>query len=403
MENYVYRIKPGILKTGDIILTNGDNSLSSESKKDKMTPKAIRKILGSDYSHVMIYLDGTCAHAVGKKGVEYFNISKYFIRSKDKIKVLRFKEVLSEKDKGKLERFIAERHGNEYDYFAASKSAFKLSLSNDINQQFCSKLVADAYEVIGIKIEEQISSQNINPKDIQECKKFKEVEIEFEKVLEDKAVEIINKKSRSLVEQTKSVNELRKKLQKIYSEYNLEFYNYQTTLFKDIPSQKNMPNFRIINKKIAEAIRQSGYDSFWKYDIDDNPEIYNLKVKKELYYSEERYEAIQNILGYTVLSMEAIGKEKHRLENLYQNSDLEVSYDLMKLFTKIINKHYSIIFTNFKVFDLLGVDYRLDEFPKFENTNFQKNRKIHLKNMKRIEKMISQGERLYERITRGRV
>lgn len=44
----------------------------------------------------------------------------------------------------------------------------------------------------------------------------------------------------------------------------------------------------------------------------------------------------------------------------------------MKLFIKIINKYYSIIFTNFKVFDLLGLDYKLDEFPKFENTNFQK-------------------------------
>lgn len=398
MEQCVYRIKVGVLEIGDIILTNGDNELGGENKKGWMKSNIIRKISNSDYSHVMIYLGGTCAHAIGE-GVEYFNLSKYFIFSKEKIKVLRLKKYLSEENKEKLKVFVAERHGNEYAYIKAGKSAFKLPASNDINQQFCSKLVADAFESIGIKIKEEFASENINPKDIQECEKFKEIDVNFDEILKTNAIEIVEKKRQSLEAQTASVKKLRVRLKEICNEYNLEFLNYQATLFRDIPNLKNMPNFKAINSEISQAIKESGFDSFWKYDIKDNPEIYSVKEKKEL-YSKERQHAIKLFISYTTLAMEEIKKEKVRLEELYKSSDLEVSYNLMKLFTKIVNKHYSIIFTNFKALQFSINDYRLDNFSKFENFNLEEVTKIHTKNINKIEKILEQGEKFNARLTR---
>ncbi len=391
MENYIYRIDTRILEVGDIILTNGDNELGNSGKKGVLKSSVIRTFTHSNYSHAMIYLEGTCAHSIGE-GVEYFNLSKYFIYSKEKIKVLRFKGYLSEENKIKLQTFVAERHGNEYDYIPAIKSAFKYSVSDNVNKQFCSKLVAEAFEHIGIKIKEEFSAKNINPKDIQDCEKFREIDIKFDEVSEEVAEEIVEKRRRSLEAQTKSVAELRESLAKIYAEYNLEFSNYQEALFKEIPNLKNMPNFKVINSKVSKALKESGFDSFWKYDLEDNPEIYNLKSKKE-FYLKDKEEAIRMFIGYTAQAAVAIKNEKIRLEHLYRTSDLEVSYDLMKLFTKIVNKHYSIIFSNFKVLNLPVIDYKLEDFSKFESSNFQLIMRKHLKNMNKIEKMVEQGEK----------
>lgn len=383
---FVYRIRAGLLEIGDIILTNGDNELKCEEKKN-FVPKAIRTVINSNFSHAMIYVGNSCAHAVGN-GVHFFNISKYYIYSTQKIKVLRYKEPLNKGEKEIIRKFVVERQGNSYDTSAAVRSGVGKNKANDINKQFCSKLIADSYDKIDKKIDFNIESQNITPKELEISKNLIEIKMEFDKISKEEASKKV--KPKSLREQDKAVNLLTKSLKEISKNYCINLGSLNEALYSKSNLIKSHRKCKQINKDIIEAIKLSKYDTFWIYDYEDNPEFYDLDSKKEFL---EKCREEEKISHYTTLaksSYTSILDEKIRLEYLLKNIDLDLNLYLINLFSNIIEKQYQITYLNYEI---LGTKLENKKLKKYNLKLSPKERKeIFNYNMEKIEEMIKEAE-----------
>lgn len=379
---HVYIIKAGFLEIGDIILTNGDNEFKGNEKKE-LFPKVIRTGIGSCFSHAMIYVGDSCAHAV-MNGVHFFNISKYYIYSTQEIKVLRYKEPLSKSEKEIIRTFIIERQGNPYDKSGAIRSGVKKNKSNNINKQFCSKLIANSYDKIGKKIDLNIESQNITPKELEISKNLIEINVEFDKISKEEASKKVNPKS--LMEQDKAVNSLTKKLKEISEKYCIDLGSLNETLYKKSSLIKNHKKCEQINRDIIEAIKLSKYDNFWIYDYKDNPEFYFLNSKMKFLENCGEEKEKSHYLTLAKVSYTSLTNEKERLKYLFQNIDLDLNLHLISLFTKIIEKQYKITYLNYEMFGTKLKSKNLKEY----NLKLSLEERIELfnYNMKEINEMI---------------
>lgn len=159
-KNKKYLLDYEKLQTGDIILENGDTPIISYG---------IKKATSSDFSHSMIVIrNNVLFHATGR-GVYTYSPKMLRVKNKTDFRVLRLKNKLSSEKLKDLEIFLQKQVGNLYSTIEALRTLPKLSqFRTKSNLQFCSKLIAQAYNHIGIKIVDNIdycSPEDIN-KDI---------------------------------------------------------------------------------------------------------------------------------------------------------------------------------------------------------------------------------------------
>ena len=394
-NSIVYRIKANLLEIGDIVLTNGDNELKEDKIKEFKSEKkssGIRKTLKSKYSHAMIYLGGTCAHADGK-GVHFFNLSKYYLLSTDKIEVLRYRDILTYEEQVQIKDFVSRRQGNKYSKKEAVLSKFSKNLKKDENKQFCSKLIANAYEIIGKKIEDGIEYMNITPKNLEDSIYFNKVELDFDEVPLEDALKKMNPKS--LLMQENAVNKLDNKLRKIYKKFDIKYTSVNEALYAQILSLQNHKNFKKIDELMTNAIKETGYDTFWTYDYEENPELFYIKEKREYLNNFDNEFKVISIYGMTSQAIDELKKEEHRLrELLYQKRKTRLGYTLICLFSEIIEKHYKIIKTNCEFLDYKISEYCLDKYLPYEILT-EKNMDCTFQlNQNTLKNMIKQGETL---------
>ncbi|MEA3241984.1 MAG: YiiX/YebB-like N1pC/P60 family cysteine hydrolase, partial [Pseudomonadota bacterium] len=140
------------LEAGDIVLTSVKG----------ITSKAIRLATNSDYSHVMLYVgSGIYVHA-DQKGVNQGNIRRLTFKSKENVRVWRISDKSVRRDACIYARM---QSGKKYSVLDAIKTKLPKILSiKNTNRQFCSRLVAQAYEKAGIRIVGD--SNNCTPHDI---------------------------------------------------------------------------------------------------------------------------------------------------------------------------------------------------------------------------------------------
>lgn len=131
------------LQKGDIILSTSTDDFS----------EAVRSATSSDISHAMIYVsDGSVMDSTGE-GVQARNIQKMLYPQECALYVYRLKIGLSESDAKRVIHYVRTETGAPYDKIGAGRSIHNPKSQGGDNQ-FCSRLVARAYELIGVKLTE---------------------------------------------------------------------------------------------------------------------------------------------------------------------------------------------------------------------------------------------------------
>lgn len=128
------------LENGDIVLEAGRKPHS----------KAIQKQTKSQYSHAMLYDNNSIIHATGG-GVYSKNPQRILVPNQEDLLVLRLKEQHKPQTMKPACDFARSNVGKLYDYRGVLASPFAKGEGNQ-SKQFCSRLVAQSYQKIGLDI-----------------------------------------------------------------------------------------------------------------------------------------------------------------------------------------------------------------------------------------------------------
>jgi hypothetical protein len=135
------RVNTETLKKGDIILTTGDSTDS----------KIVRAGTFSDISHAMLCVGRGSVMDSTSEGVHARNIEKMLYEDSWPMYVLRLNNEISDEKLDSVISYVRSTTGTTYSLVEAGAAAtpgwFKKS-----RKQFCSRLVAEAYASVGVKL-----------------------------------------------------------------------------------------------------------------------------------------------------------------------------------------------------------------------------------------------------------
>lgn len=192
---------------------------------------------------------------------------------------------------------------------------FLTILFNNTFEQFCSKLVAEAYFSAGIELFIDKTCQNVHPGDYEKCGLLKKINVEFDELSKEEALA-----NPQLLGQEESLYKLRKILKEIYNENNLKFDSVNQTLtdFIFIPQNERM------DSKIANALIETSYTTFWKEEMRVNIYMYDFEQKYNYFQKKNKKEIFSVNLSFINTSIEEIKRyytELYKLEYL-ENKEL---------------------------------------------------------------------------------
>lgn len=295
------------LKPGDIILT----------RSNKINSRLICKITKSDYSHAILYVGEASYIHSDLDGVHSGNIQRLLIDELSYAKVVRIK------DRTTIEKAISYARlqvGTSYSKYSAANAYTKIFSKLDAKRQFCSRLVAKAFESVNIQLVS--NSDTCLPQEIADSEfvyevkncvyKARKEEIEFAL-----SYDPIKKQT----EITNSILELARKLMgnKIQS-----LSDITSALIKD-------PSF---DNEITEIYELSGYLNMWQYEQKRNPWRYDVRLFENLPLtrSEINQLAIQELnTANGLLNLYKNNLEQYfYLKELYQLKYAEQQFELYK-------------------------------------------------------------------------
>ncbi|TOJ75750.1 YiiX/YebB-like N1pC/P60 family cysteine hydrolase, partial [Vibrio parahaemolyticus] len=143
----MYVLEISKLRPGDIVFTREEPSGKSIGEiKSKTQSRMIRKHTKGNYSHVMLYVgSGSYIHAT-LEGVHAGSINRCIFESPLDVMVLR--TVAEPYQIQEAIVYARNQIGKEYDVKEAAGSVYPQIKGKD-NRQFCSRLVAQAYNEAG--------------------------------------------------------------------------------------------------------------------------------------------------------------------------------------------------------------------------------------------------------------
>lgn len=260
VSSKLYTLDSSVLRKGDIILT---------TSKDKIS-NLIKVITLGPFSHAMLYLGGDSCADAGGPGIRVtsHNIQRIFFKSPKHCAVLRFKQAVPNQIMDSIimnaRRFI----GMEYSLSEAKLVALRAKFeAKEINRQFCSRYVAQAYESVGIEIVD--NTDYCSPADIYNSKKLIKVENHL-RVASEKETELLNKPSIPLGQQDNATDYIFTKAKELTGFDIQTFEQFNGVLIK-IPSFDQ--NFRNI-------LKDSGFLSLWQIEKNENPWFYDFNLLK---------------------------------------------------------------------------------------------------------------------------
>jgi hypothetical protein len=243
------------LKQGDILLT----------RSNKKNSKLICKVTKSNFSHAILYIGETSYIHSDVDGVHSGNIQRLLIDEFEFVKVVRIK------DQDVIEKaviYACSQIGVPYSKASAANAFAKAFSKLDAKKQYCSRLVAKAYESAGIKLvlncdvclpQEILDSQFVY--EINNCVyKARDEEIEF--ALSYNPLE----------KQAKITNSILLSARKLMGS-SIQSINDITSFLINNPSFDN---------EITDIYKQSGYLDMWRYEQEKNPWRYNAELFKNL-------------------------------------------------------------------------------------------------------------------------
>lgn len=251
----MYLLNMEVLKEGDIILTGDDEKLSL----------FIKKHTKGSFSHAILYVGhGSYIHS-DRDGVHSGNIQRLIFEYSSNVRILRLNNTIKAKEACS---FARDQIGKEYSIKGAINSKIKANISVGDNRQYCSKLVAQAYNFVGIKLVD--NPEICMPKEIEDCPKLTIVN------------EAIRVASDAEVKFSQSQNPLEN--QANITSHILESARMITG--KDIQTLTDLTHYIFQNPKfdqqISKLLKDSGYLTLWDEEEAKNPWRYDYSLFMDL-------------------------------------------------------------------------------------------------------------------------
>ncbi|MGV3586194.1 MAG: YiiX/YebB-like N1pC/P60 family cysteine hydrolase [Adhaeribacter sp.] len=260
-----YILDESQLNIGDIILTSSSSKLSS----------IIRTVTRGEYSHVMLYVGGWSCIDSTTNGVNSHNILRILFSSKNDCKILRYRVPLSENEIKSIISFVRHKNGTSYSISEAVRAGIGTQKNNEnLNRQFCSRLVAQAYTYAGLNIVK--NSNYPSPEDIHCSEYLIEIEAAVRKASNDE-MEVLNDKYNGVEVHQKSINYILKKSRKA-TRIDVQTFSQLNQMLSDFPEYDDI---------ISELLITSGYLMHWEIDLKANPWIYDYSLFKKHFPDKE--------------------------------------------------------------------------------------------------------------------
>lgn len=307
----MYIIPLNELKKGDIILTS-ENSTTS---------KLVKISTRSDYSHAILYVgSGSYIHA-DANGVHSGNLQRLLFDSEENVTLLRVTCSLDALSQACM--FARSKIGTKYSIKSAINSKLKVIKNPNENRQFCSRLVAQAFEYAGFKLVK--NSSFCTPQEILESKIAQEVHCKLRVATEE---EISFANSENPIERQAAIT-------------NDILLKVRALTRQDIQTLDQVTEYLIKNpkhdKEISKIYKESGYLKMWEFESTNNAWRYDGRlfikiklptedlVKKAIH---ERDNALDRLVLY-----------KHNLRQYFyinETQKLEYSSIHFELYKKLI-------------------------------------------------------------------
>ncbi|MEZ8115868.1 YiiX/YebB-like N1pC/P60 family cysteine hydrolase [Vibrio splendidus] len=315
----MYLLNMGLLKPGDIILTGSDAKLS----------RVIKKFTKGSFSHAILYVgDGSYIHS-DRDGVHSSNIQRLLFEVESNVIALR---AANEQVVSLACEFARSQVGKEYSVKGAINAKIKAPLSVDSNRQFCSKLVAKAYEFAGLNLVE--NADTCMPKEIEDSQYLERVDNIFVKANEAEIEFAIS--DSPLDKQTEATNKI--------------LFAARSLFKKDIQTLSELPHFLFqqpqFDSQISKVVLESGYLTLWDNDRVKNPWRYDLIVFCNLPNSgEEKYDLAKREFDSSKGMLERFGIMLHFYIDAHKKHNLQFT----KLHRDLYFKLCQGITDNYKV------------------------------------------------------
>lgn len=259
----MYLLDRSKLKPGDIILTRSDEKNSS----------LICRITNSDFSHAILYVGESSYIHSDPYGVHSSNIQRLLINSIKYAKVVRIDNPVA------IEKAIIYARlqiGTSYSKVSAANAFVKIFTKLDAKRQFCSRLVAKAFESAGVRL--VANSDACLPQEIADSQYVYEVK---DCVYQAEPDEIAFANSYDPIKkQTEITNSILKSARKLLGNKIQSLSDITSALITDSK----------YDDEITAIYATSGYLTMWEYEQEQNPWRYNIDLFNALPLSEsERY------------------------------------------------------------------------------------------------------------------
>lgn len=293
------------LEAGDILLTT----------QEAFKSKVIRRATSSEFSHAIIYVGmGSYIHSDGD-GVHSGNIQRLLLSKPEYGLALRLKN----KDQDAIKKacdFARSEIGKSYSVNGAIKAKIKgipITKTQE-NRQFCSRLVAQAYDHAGLKLTNDylfctpadiLNSNIVEP--IHNCVR-----------LATPKEELFAKSDNILKIQASITNHILTETRRITGQ--------------DIQTFEQITNYLLTNPKhdneISTTLERSGYLDIWKYDVAKNPWRYNGEIFDSLPIS--RTEIIKSA-EFELASSEEMIERFTKLQSQYEDAHSAIGLKYFEL------------------------------------------------------------------------
>lgn len=319
-----YFLNTGKLRPGDVILERGTGVHSD---------MIVKKTKGN-FSHAMIYVGGTIIEATVQGGVYSRVPNRVYVHDLDHLLVLRPKRNLTPQETKELCIYARNLSGSAYSIREAiiagknHKPEYTLTRS-----QFCSRLVAQTYAKIGVNI-----SQNIDfcsPADIEKSSFF----IKLDEMIhqgEQEEIIFVNNGGTHADHAKRAVKWVRKAKKILFKNEIHTITCPQTSAQIKISTINDIYNAVLqnkdkkeVDKEIASAMVELGYDLAPFDDQKHNPYRYSYLDFCEVYSSMRPHEALYYINNEFKRDAREL---MHRVDNFFQSYNLLDQHKYMNVF-----------------------------------------------------------------------
>lgn len=262
VDNSKFGFDLSILQVGDVLL----------SANDTKTSKTIARLTRGDFSHVMLYVGHSIIHAM-PDGVYSKNPQRYIRNNARQLAAFRLvPEFLTSAATDVACDFARQQVGALYSVPAAmlSKAIAKVKVNVEFqgDKQFCSRLVAQAFERAGISL---VSNADFcSPNDLARSQLLRPVE---NAVRELTAAEVMFAESTDMNEFLQKITfDWLGKVRKLASRRGLGVISNQNDV---LPMLVRNPGY---DKAVANFVRASRYPDYYNWDRSVNPYRYDAAV-----------------------------------------------------------------------------------------------------------------------------